>query len=125
VKRPRMAFPYIVRKKVKKATGAIDRLTHRSGAMDRELGISKAGNSWLRGMMVEIAWVWLHWQPTSVLSQWYQKRFGGGTKRQRKIGIVALARKLLIALWRWVEFDVWPEEAIAVSWQQKVGLKTT
>jgi transposase len=98
---------------------------YQSGAMDRELGISKAGNSWLRGMMVEIAWVWLHWQPTSVLSQWYQKRFGGGTQRQRKIGIVALARKLLIALWRWLEFDVWPEEAVASSWQQKVGLKTT
>ncbi len=54
----------------------------------------------------------LRFQPESELSQWYQSRFGGGSKRLRKIGIVALARKLLIALWRFVEFGVMPEGAV-------------
>lgn len=96
---------------------------YQSSDMKRELGISKAGNSWLRGMMVEIAWSWLQWQPGSALAQWFARRFGDGAKRVRKIGIVAVARKLLIALWRWLEFDVWPEGAAEVAWQPKVGLK--
>jgi transposase len=96
---------------------------YQSGDVDREMGLNKAGNSWLRGMMVEIAWSWLLWQPDSALTKWFQRRFGQGTKRQRKIGIVALARKLLIALWRWLEFDEAPAEAELVSWQSKVGLK--
>ena len=54
----------------------------------------------VRRVMVQLAWVWLQYQPDSALSQWYQQRFGGGGKRLRRIGIVALARKLLIALWR-------------------------
>ena len=56
--------------------------------------------------------MWLRFQPESELSQWYQSRFGGGSKRMRKIGIVALARKLLIALWRFVEFDELPPGAV-------------
>jgi len=83
-----------------------------SGDCQRELGIDKAGNKWVRGMAVEIAWSWLRYQPGSALSLWYQRRFGAGSKRLRKIGIVALARKILIALWHWVEHDVLPEGAI-------------
>ncbi|MCP4361920.1 MAG: IS110 family transposase [Chloroflexi bacterium] len=76
---------------------------YQSGDESREQGIDKAGNSLVRTMAVEIAWAWLRYQPESALSQWYQERFGHGGKRLRKIGIVALARKLLIALWRYLE----------------------
>jgi transposase len=82
-----------------------------SGQRPHEQGISKAGNPAVRAMTVEIAWVWLRYQPQSALSQWYQRRFGHGSSRLRRIGIVALARKLLIALWRYVEFDQLPEGA--------------
>jgi transposase len=71
---------------------------HESGAMKREQGISKAGNRYIRAMMVELAWGWLRFQPESRLSQWYQERFGRGGPRLRRIGIVALARKLLVAV---------------------------
>jgi len=82
-----------------------------SGGSSREQGINKAGNKWVRAMAVEIAWAWLRFQPRSALSLWYQQRFGAGSKRLRKIGIVALARKLLIALWHWTEHDVLPQGA--------------
>ena len=82
-----------------------------SGAQRREQGISKAGQSRVRTMAVEIAWGWLRYQPQSQLSQWYQRRFGHGSSRLRRIGIVALARKLLIALWRYVEADELPAGA--------------
>jgi len=62
-------------------------------------------------MAIEIAWSWLRSQPESKLSQWYQQRFGQGNARLRKIGIVALARKLLIALWRYLETGTVPEGA--------------
>jgi transposase len=84
---------------------------HQSGEEGRELGISKAGNVPIRTMMIEIAWGWLRFQPESELSWWYQERFGRGSKRVRKIGIVALARKLLIALWRYVEYGEVPAGA--------------
>ncbi len=84
---------------------------YQSGEQDRDLGISKAGNRHVRGIAIEIAWAWLRYQPDSELSRWYLRRFGRGGPRARKIGIVALARKLLIALWRWVEFDELPEGA--------------
>jgi transposase len=74
-----------------------------SGQSVREQGISKAGTKHVRALMVELAWLWLRWQPGSALSQWYEQRFGAGNKRARKVGIVALARKLLIALWRYVD----------------------
>jgi transposase len=83
-----------------------------SGSSGREQGIDKAGNKRVRAVAVELAWCWLRYQPNSALSLWYQKRFGAGGKRLRKIGIVALARKLLIALWRWVDQDVLPEGAL-------------
>lgn len=76
---------------------------YQSGDESHDQGISKAGNSPIRSMAIEIAWSWLRLQPQSELTLWYQKRFGGGSKRLRKIGIVALARKLLVALWRYLE----------------------
>ncbi len=82
-----------------------------SGETNREQGISKAGNRHVRGVMVELAWAWLRYQPRSKLSRWYERRFGGGSTRVRKIGIVAVARRLLIDLWRYVEFGVLPEGA--------------
>ena len=76
---------------------------YQSGDESREQGISKAGNSPIRLMAIEIAWSWVRLQPESALTLWYQTRFGEGSKRLRKIGIVALARKLLVALWRYLE----------------------
>jgi transposase len=89
---------------------------YQSGGSYREQGISKAGNHRLRTMAVEIAWCWLQFQPQSGLSQWYQQRFGGGNSRQRRVGIVALARKLLVALWRYLEKGEMPAGALEKSW---------
>ena len=91
-----------------------------SGKSEREQGISKAGNKHVRSLIVELAWWWLRWQPGSALSQWYQRRFGSGNKRARKVGIVALARKLLIALWRYVEQGELPEGAQEKDWRLRV-----
>ena len=74
-----------------------------SGTSEVEQGISKAGNKRARWLMVELAWSWLRFQPSSQLSQWFNERFAGGGKRMRRIGIVALARRLSIALWRYLE----------------------
>lgn len=82
-----------------------------SGDDQRDQGISKAGSRRIRSLMVEIAWLWLRYQPQSELSRWYLKRFAHGGKRMRRIGIVALARKLLIALWRYVEQGELPDGA--------------
>lgn len=84
---------------------------YQSGESVRERGISKAGNRPVRAMAIEIAWCWLRNQPDSQLSRWYRKRFAKGSSRVRRIGIVALARKLLIALWRYLEDGVLPEGA--------------
>ena len=92
-----------------------------SGDSQREQGISKAGNRRLRWMAVEIAWGWLRWQPNSALSLWYQRRFGAGNARARKVGIVALARKLLIALWRYLEQGEVPEGAEFTPWEKKLN----
>jgi transposase len=83
-----------------------------SGEVSRERGISKHGNPRVRHTVIELAWLWLRWQPGSKLSTWYRERFGSGGKRLRRIGIVALARKLLIALWRYLEQGVVPEGAV-------------
>ena len=82
-----------------------------SGETSHDQGITRAGNKHVRRLMVQLAWRWLRSQPTSALSRWYRERFGGGGKRMRRIGIVALARKLLIALWRYVESGTVPEGA--------------
>ena len=98
-----------------KQIGALAGLTptpYQSGESSRELGIAKAGNGSMRTMAVEIAWGWVRFQPTSRLTQWYHTRCGQGSVRLRKIGIVALARKLLIALWRFLDTGVLPAGAI-------------
>jgi len=86
-----------------------------SGESRREQGISKAGNRRVRWMMIELAWGWLRYQPDSELSRWYQRRFGAGNTRLRKVGIVALARKLLVALWKYVETGEVPAGAELVE----------
>lgn len=82
-----------------------------SGERRRELGIGKGGSAVLRGVAMELAWGWLRYQPTSALSQWYRRRFAPGGSRQRRIGIVAVARRLMIDLWRFVETGRVPEGA--------------
>jgi transposase len=102
----------------RREVGALAGLTpmpRQSGDEDRELGISKIGNRHIRAMAIEIAWIWLRYQPNSELSRWYQRRFGTGSKRLHKIGIVALARKLLIAIWRYLEFGIVPTGAVLKS----------
>lgn len=84
---------------------------YQSGDSTHEQGISKAGNRRIRAMAIEIAWVWLRLQPDSQLSLWYQERFAKGGSRVRRIGIVALARKLLIELWKYLETGNPPEGA--------------
>jgi len=72
-----------------------------SGDRMREQGLTRNGSVELRARVIELAWGWLRYQPASALSQWYRQRYGGGNARLRRIGIVALARRLLIALWRY------------------------
>jgi transposase len=91
-----------------------------SGTSRREQGISKAGNKHLRRLLLELAWCWVRHQPGSALSQWFERRFRQGA-RQRRIGITALARKLLIALWRYVEHGEIPPGALLVDWQPKIS----
>ena len=83
-----------------------------SGGVQREQGMSRAGNRYVRYLAIELAWLWLRYQPGSALSQWYHATFGGQGKIRQRIGIVALARKLLIALWRYLETGVLPEGAV-------------
>jgi transposase len=85
---------------------------YQSGQSRRELGIAKAGNRPIRAMAIEIAWAWRRFQPSSALAQWYERRLGAGRARLRKLGIVALARKLLIALWRFLKTGSLPEGAV-------------
>jgi transposase len=87
----------------------------RSGTIDREQGISKAGNPRLRHIMVELAWLWVRHQPDSALTRRFRERVGAETGRVRRIAIVALARKLLIALWRYVNLGEIPEGAVLKS----------
>jgi transposase len=82
-----------------------------SGGSIHEQGISKAGSKRIRALAIEIAWAWLRFQPGSKLSRWFFKKFGNGGKRMRRIGIVALARRLLIALWRYLETGTVPDGA--------------
>jgi transposase len=78
---------------------------YQSGEMKRELGITKAGNRHLRALLIEIAWGWVQFQPQSALARWYAKKYASAGPAQRKKGVVALARKLLIALWHYLEHD--------------------
>lgn len=85
---------------------------YNSGSSVVEQGISKAGNKRIRRVMIELAWAWLRFQPESELTHWFIDRYGSGGKRARRIGIVAVARKLLVALWKYVEFGEVPKGAI-------------
>jgi transposase len=80
-----------------------------SGGMDRDRSISRAGNPRARTTMVQLAWLWLRYQPDSALATWFRERVGVLKGRTRRIAIVAMARKLLIALWRYVETGVVPD----------------
>lgn len=82
-----------------------------SGETRREQGISRAGNARLQATSVQLAWNWVRWQPASPLTHWFHARFAKG-KRARRIGIVAVARKLVIALWRYVTTGDLPEGAL-------------
>lgn len=99
----------------RREVGALAGLTgmpFNSGASEREQGISKAGNKRVRRMAVELAWLWVRYQPASALTYWFLDRFGKSGARSRKVGIVALARKLLVALWHFVDHGVIPDGAV-------------
>jgi transposase len=83
-----------------------------SGGTDREQGIGKAGNRRLRTVMVELAWIWQRYQPGSAEVTWFRERVSGAGARMRKVMVVALARKLLIALWRFAIQGVIPGGAV-------------
>jgi transposase len=96
----------------RREVGALAGLTptpYQSGDSSKEQGISKEGNTLVRSIAIQIAWGWLQHQPKSKLSRWYQKRYTKGSDSLRKIGIVALARKMLIDLWRYLETGLIPE----------------
>jgi transposase len=83
-----------------------------SGESRREQGISKAGNHRARGLAVELAWLWVRHQPGSELSRWFHARVGDTKGRMRRITIVAAARKLMVALWRYLQTGVVPTGAV-------------
>lgn len=83
-----------------------------SGKMSRCQGISKSGPGRLRALLVQMAWGWLRFQPGSAIVKWYTERFGEASKRSRRVGIIALARKLAVALWRFTEYGEIPEGAV-------------
>jgi transposase len=93
------------------ALAGLTPMPYASGNSSRDQGMSKAGNRRIRSLMIQIAWGWLRYQPHSALSVWFNTRFALGGKRMRRIGIVALARRLLIALWRYGQSGAIPEGA--------------
>jgi len=86
-----------------------------SGDSNQEQGIDKAGNALVRKILIEMAWSWVRWQPNSEITIWFNRRFGGAGKRHRRVGIVGVARRLLIAYWRYLELEVEPKGAIIVK----------
>ncbi len=85
---------------------------YQSGGSNREQGISKAGNRWVRSVAVEMAWMWVRYPPDSELTRWFERRFASGGVRARKVGIVALTRRLLIQLWHFRCYGVIPPGAV-------------
>src|SRR5229473_3581104 len=85
---------------------------YNSGAEERCQGISRAGSGHVRAIMIETAWLWIRHQPKSALTRWFVERTAGQSTRMRKTMIVAVARKLAIALWRYVEHGLVPQGAI-------------
>jgi transposase len=101
--------------KNRKQIGALSGLVatpYNSGLSEREQGISHEGNPRIRSLAIELAWLWVRLQPNSKRSLWFNKRFAQGGKRMRKIGIVGVARHLLIDLWRFINDGVIPEGAV-------------
>ena len=92
-----------------------------SGSVTRSQGISKAGNSWARRIMIEVAWLWQKYQPASPLSNWYLQKTTGQSSRIRRIMLIALARKLAISLWRYVETGLVPEGVVMARAQCAVA----
>ena len=102
----------------RREVGALAGLTpthNQSGETSRDRGISKAGNRFVRGMVIEIAWGWVYHQPNAKSSQWFRDRYANASKRMRRIGIVAVARRLLIDLWRYLETGEIPEGAVLMN----------
>jgi transposase len=85
---------------------------YQSGSVAREQGISKSGNHRARKLAIELAWLWVRHQPDSELTRWYRKRIGNLDGKLKRITLVALARKLMIALWRYLETGVVPKGAV-------------
>ncbi len=98
------------RREVASAAGLVG-TPYDSGGSGREQGISKAGNKRIRRLTVELCWCWLRYQPESAITKWFNERFAQGGKRMRRIGIIGVARRLLIALWKYVKFGEMPEGA--------------
>ena len=84
-------------------------MPYQSGGVDRDRSISRAGNPRARTTLIQLAWLWLRYQPGSTLAAWFRDRVGNLQGRTRRIAIVAMARKLLIALWRYVETGAVPD----------------
>jgi transposase len=84
-------------------------MPYQSGGMDHDRHIGRAGNPRARTTLIQLSWLWLRYQPGSALAAWFRERVGTLQGRTRRIAIVAMARKLLIALWRYVETGVLPD----------------
>ena len=95
-------------------------MPYQSGGIDRDRSISRAGNPRARTTMIQLAWLWLRYQPDSTLAIWFRERVGKLQGRTRRIAIVAMARKLLIALWRYVENGVTPD-GVAIRVETKAS----
>jgi transposase len=98
------------RREVGGLTGLVS-APYQSGETRRDQGLTRRGLPGVRRVAVQLAWAWLRYQPQSGLSQWYQRQFGRGSAGLRRVGIVALARRLMIALWRYATYDVVPAGA--------------
>lgn len=94
-----------------------------SGSMNRDQGISKAGPSHVRALMIQLAWAWLRYQPDSKLTLWYNEHVGAGGKRAKRPAIVAVARKLAVLLWKYAEFGEIPEGAQEKTLPQRLSMR--
>jgi transposase len=85
---------------------------YQSGEVSRDLGISKQGRPNLRALMTELAWLWVRYQKESPTTKWFERRYAGGGRRLRRIGIVAVTRKMLVELWKFASTGALPEGAL-------------
>ena len=98
------------RRQIGACTGLVSQ-PYDSGDSHTDQGISKQGNRRVRALLIEIAWMWLRHQPRSELAQWFARRTAGANKRGKRVAIVAVARRLAIALWRYLRDGVVPAGA--------------